>query len=266
MKHTQLFFNEHYKEAMQLVPKHNIVCLALQGSQNYGIDTPQSDIDTKLIITPSLKEVALNTKPQSYTYIRKNNEHIDVKDVRVYIQLFKKQNLNFLEILFTKYLILNPNYADQWQRLIIERERIARYDRLRAVASMQGIAGEKYHALEHKYPSRAAVVEKYGYDPKQLCHLLRIREFIKRYMTEERYETCMRPWDPQYYIQVKQGYYNLEDARTEAESAIKEITDMYETAKIWYKNSKPRQSIAELLDDVAYQIIRISIRKELEKE
>ena len=44
---------------------------------------------------------------------------------------------------------------------------------------MRGYAHEKHHALDHLYPSRAAIIEKYGYDPKQLMHLARYKEMVK---------------------------------------------------------------------------------------
>ena len=177
---------EHYEEAKTLVPKKHIVLLALQGSQNYGLDYEGSDVDTKCIITPSFKEIALAKKPISTTHIRANDEHIDIKDIRLYMQTFRKQNLNFLEILFTPYCIFpNDNFKDLWQVLIDNREDIAHYDVVRSVKSMMGIASEKYFAMEHRYPSRAEWLDKFGYDPKQLSHLLRIEEYLQRYLAQE---------------------------------------------------------------------------------
>ena len=51
---------EHYNEALEYFPEDRIVCLVLQGSQNYGLDYEGSDIDTKLIVTPTFKEIAMN--------------------------------------------------------------------------------------------------------------------------------------------------------------------------------------------------------------
>ena len=68
---------DHCEEALEYFPENRIVGLFLQGSQNYNLDTKESDIDTKLIITPSLRELAMNEKPVSTTHVRANNEHID---------------------------------------------------------------------------------------------------------------------------------------------------------------------------------------------
>ena len=138
----------HYQEALTLFPADRIVGVFLQGSQNYGLDYEGSDIDTKLIVVPSFADICLNRKPISTTHVRENNEHTDWKDVRLYMETFRKQNLNFLEILFTEFYIINPMYKEEWMRLVANRERIARMNPFRAVKSMKGIAHEKYAAME----------------------------------------------------------------------------------------------------------------------
>ena len=99
---------EHYLESKQYFAKNNIVGIFLQGSQNYGLETEDSDIDTKLITTPTLNDLIYNRKPMSTTHFRINKEHIDFKDIRLMFDTFRKQNLNFIEILFTNYKIINP--------------------------------------------------------------------------------------------------------------------------------------------------------------
>ena len=75
---------EHYNEALTYFPEDRIVGIFLQGSQNYGLATPQSDVDTKLIVTPTFRDIAMNRKPVSTTHIRANEEHIDFKDIRLF--------------------------------------------------------------------------------------------------------------------------------------------------------------------------------------
>ena len=168
---------EHYNEALTLFPKERILGIFYQGSGNYGLDVENSDVDTKLIVLPTVDEIVFNKKPISTTHIRENDEHIDLKDVRLYFQTFYKQNLNFLEILFTPYFIINPNYQNLWEHVVEHREEIARLNIVRGLKSMKGIALEKYHAMEHLYPSKIDIIEKYGYDPKQLHHIARVNEY-----------------------------------------------------------------------------------------
>lgn len=254
--------SKHHEESLKYFSEEQIVGIFLQGSQNYNLDYEGSDIDTKLIVVPNFRDVCLNKKPVSTTHVCKNEEHIDFKDVRLYMETFRKQNLNFLEILFTPFFILNPLYKEEWERLVEAREIIARMNVYRAVKSMKGIAMEKYHAMEHKYPTRMEYIEKWGYDPKQLHHLLRIEEYIGRYINGEAYEECLRPHYPEYLVDVKRGRYNLEEARLIGKTAIENIVRV---ADIFCSTHQDFEEtwVRELLEDVSYNIMKTSVEKEL---
>lgn len=254
---------EHYNEALTYFPEDRIVGIFLQGSQNYGLATPQSDVDTKLIVTPTFKDIAMNRKPVSTTHIRANEEHIDFKDIRLYIQTFRKQNLNFLEIFYTDFAIVNPIYEKQWNRLVESREAITHFNPYRSVQSMKGIALEKYHAMEHEYPSKIEVLKKYGYDPKQLHHLVRVEDYLGRYINGESYESCLDPGSmKQELIEIKMGKYSLADARSIADKAKAHVEEMAEYAYSIYPNEEDPE-VNELLDDVQYEIMRIAVKGEL---
>ena len=252
---------DHLGEATEHFPYDRIVGIFLQGSQNYGLDYEKSDVDTKLIVTPTFKDIAFNRKPISTTHIRENEEHIDFKDIRLYIETFRKQNLNFLEILFTDFKWVNQMYAEHWEQLVKHREEIAHYNLYQAIKSMKGIAMEKYHAMEHPYPSKLAVLAEYGYDPKQLHHLLRVEDYIKRYIAGEAYEDCLRPTNADYLMAVKKGLYGLEDAREVGRESIERVTLMADafTEKV---ENKGNPLVDDILNDVQYNIMKIAIREE----
>lgn len=253
---------DHFEESLTMFDKSRIVGIFLQGSQNYGLQIPTSDVDTKLIVTPTFDEVVLNKKPISTTHVRANDEHIDLKDIRLMLATFRKQNLNFIEILFTPYFIVNPTFADEWGRLQAQKERIAHYSPYNAVKTMKGIAMEKYHAMEHEYPSKLEVLAKYGYDPKQLHHLLRVKEYLQRYINGESYEDCLRPRNPEYLIAVKQGYFNLDEARIAADSAIANVTATADA--FCEKVGKTFDTEVDvLLDDVQYNIVKTALKGEI---
>lgn len=258
--------SQHYEEALEHFAEDRIVGIFLQGSQNYKLDLPTSDVDTKLIVVPTFEDIALARKPVSTTHIRANEEHIDFKDVRLYMDTFRKQNLNFLEILFSPYTIINPLYADEWNRLVEAREFIARMNEHRAVKSMKGIALEKYHAMEHPYPSKIATLEKYGYDPKQLHHLVRVDDYLARYIAGEPYEECLLPQGEfhKHLMDIKLGQFDLATARIMAESTIehtKMIADQFCAEHPEYEQGWCR----DLLQDVSYNIMRIATERELMK-
>ena len=263
MKTVMQRVQEHLDEALTHFHKDQVVGIFLQGSQNYKLDTPHSDVDTKLIVVPSFKDIAMNRKPISTTQVRANEEHTDWKDIRLYVQTFRKQNLNFLEILFTNYAIVNPIYEKQWNRLVESREAITHFNPYRSVQSMKGIALEKYHAMEHEYPSKIEILKKYGYDPKQLHHLVRVSDYLDRYIAGESYESCLNPGPmKQELIEIKEGKYSLAEARVIADKTKAHVEEMAEYAYSIYPNEEDPQ-VNALLDDVQYEIMKIAVEREL---
>lgn len=202
----------------------------------------------------------------STTHVRANNEHIDMKDIRLYVQTFRKQNLNFLEILYTPYCwFSNQYFYEEWNRLVEAREEITHYDPVRSVKSMMGIASEKYFAMEHHYPSRMAWIEKYGYDPKQLHHLLRVSEYLDRYLAGEPYGDCLLTKQAEFLKDVKQGLFELRQARDVAEGTYQNIREKCDKFCEAHKNDPINHDIDDLLDDVAYCIMKYSVKNDFKE-
>ena len=255
---------EHYEEALEYFDESRIVGIFLQGSQNYGLDYEGSDIDTKLIVLPSFEDIAFNKKPVSTTHVRANEEHIDFKDLRLYMQTFRKQNLNFLEILFTEFKILNPQYEKMWDVLVENRERIARYNEFQAIKSMKGIALEKYHAMKHPYPSKMAIIEAHGYDGKQVHHLIRVEDYIERYIAGESYESCLRPTPAKvaHMMEYKRQEIPLEIAQVEADAAIAHVTEIADAFAATVEN-KGDPEVDKILDSVQRDMMKLAVAIEL---
>lgn len=251
---------EHYNEVEKM--GYEIVGVFLQGSQNYELAYENSDIDSKAIILPRFEDFVLNKTPVSTTHVLENYEHVDLKDIRLMFECFKKQNINFVEILFTKYKIMNPKYEKLFQPLIDNNELIARYNNYAAVNCIAGMSMEKYKALEHPYPSLIDKIEKYGYDSKQLHHIIRLNEFIKRYINGEPYKECLIPRNKEYLIAVKKNIHSLEEARKIAKELSKETKEIKD--KYMNENKLEINKDAELLlRNVLIEIMKHNFKTEL---
>ena len=257
---------EHYDYLQQ--KGYEIVFLALQGSQNYGLDVYDkeymSDVDTKAVILPSFEDFVYNRRPESETIVLDNNEHIDVKDVRTMFENYKKQNINFVETLFTKYMIINPKYKDLVELLLANREEIAHLNYNQALKCMSGMSMEKLKALKHPYPATKDKIEKYGYDPKQLNHILRINDFIKKYIQNKPYSECLIPDNKEWLIQVKQGILPELEAETLAltiDANTRHIKDINVKT-----NDEINQKAIDILDKVKYELLKRKFQEDLKIE
>ena len=255
--------NKRVQEHAQYVEKKYPECIrfftALQGSQNYGLSDEYSDVDTKTLIIPTFKELIFNKNRISTALeVTPTIEHADVKDMLEMFYCFRKQNINFLEILFTPYVDVNPMFQDEYNALYESRERIAKYNPYQGLRAMIGHLMEKYHAFDHPYPSIIDKIEKYGYDPKQLHHMVRIQEFMIRFIVNgEKYEDCLKSRYPDQLIAIKRGSIPLDRAK-----------EMREEIKLWADNFvaewKPvltdgisyDLTVDNLLTDVTYSCFR----------
>lgn len=82
-----------------------ILAKILYGSQNYALDTEQSDKDYKLIALPDFEDLYYNRKlelPEEY-----DENHYSVMDIRQWLQLLKKGSFNAVEYLFSTELLYN---------------------------------------------------------------------------------------------------------------------------------------------------------------
>jgi predicted nucleotidyltransferase len=223
---------EHLIEAINLgFNIDEIFFIALEGSQNYQLDLPNSDVDTKIIVLPSLDDIVWNKKPVAMTHIRANEEHTSITDIRNYFSSLRKQNINFIETLFSPWIIVNKKYENEFEQLFDNRELIARYNECKAVKTISGISIDRYKAIQNLNSKKADIIKKYGYDGKAVSHLIRIYAFLKRYIRNFPYQDCIIPDNEEKEIILffKQNYADKEEGLSVAKNMFdaiqKEVND-----------------------------------------
>lgn len=168
---------------------YTVLYAANYGSHNYNLDINndeyQSDVDTKVIILPTLEELVHNTKPVSTT-IDISTGQCDIKDIRAFIPTLLKANIQFLEILTAKSSWINPLYADDFQWFIDNITGLIKESKNELLKSIKGMCYEKERALCHPYPTIKWKIDKWGYDGKQLHHIMRLKDFIDNYFYDDR--------------------------------------------------------------------------------
>ena len=235
-----------------------IVFLGCQGSQNYNLATGQSDLDTKLLTLPSFTQIALNKQPVSTTHVLSNNEHMDLKDLRLFIPVLRKQNVNFVEMLFTDYYYVNSLYKEEWDKLIAAREEIARFSPNRTILAMRGIAYNKYKVFNNKVSE--GFREDLGYDPKQVYQLGRVVEFLERYMEgKDTYAELLKSKQRDKLLSFKQGDLTLKEAEEYMNTELTRVEAL--TIDYLAINRPENKEIDILLDEVQYNIMKIYMQE-----
>lgn len=145
--HDRDIFDELTRRRLSFGNDTDIMAITLFGSQNYGTDTPDSDIDCMVWVVPDIRDVAWAKSPYSHTRQETDGSHTDVKDVRHICQQLLKQNINFLESLVTPYVSKDPDIGWAFEELREHAETIASHDPTRMVNAVQGQAHMQHKKL-----------------------------------------------------------------------------------------------------------------------
>jgi hypothetical protein len=259
---------EHHKEAINLGKP--VFATILQGSQNYGLDIYtdeyKSDIDSKCIVLPTFEDFCGNRSPVSYTHIRENNEHIDMKDIRIMFDVFRKQNVNFVEILFSDYYMISDAWVKEFYQLRNMAEDLTHAHPSQTMRTMAGMSMEKRKALCHPYPTLIEKIEKYGYDGKQLSHIIRLTDFMERYAAGESFRECLVPTGKyrDLIMDAKLSKFSLEEAlelANEHDRRNREMKDNYIAKYGDVVNTKPYERLDELKTKILKKYFRFEIMK-----
>lgn len=144
---------------------YKVIYIGLYGSQNYNLSDEQSDIDVKAIILPTLQDIIF--RKVTSTTIECENGNIDVKDLITFYDVIKKGNFSYVEAIDTEYSI-----GDKYIKELFKQFRPN-------LKSILGAMHEKRKALTHEYPSKHSEFEKWGFDPKQYHHILRLYDLLE---------------------------------------------------------------------------------------
>lgn len=180
MKHVQA----HYEQACDHYGEDNVLGVFLYGSQNYNCDLENSDIDTKCILISDLYHLALHPYKTNHLHIYWEGveapEVCECMTIQHMVANWKKQNPNFLEIMFTQYAVINPVYYDEWAKFLVKenyRETIARYD------VRGGILSVAHQAI--------CTIHQNPMDGKKIGNGERLVRLLEKYTDGYPYEKCL---------------------------------------------------------------------------
>ena len=264
---------EHYDYLV--AAGYDVVFTALQGSQNYGLDEYSdnycSDVDTKSIVLPCLDDFIRAKQPISAVEVMDNDEHAEVKDIRVMFEMFKKENISYIELLYSDYIVFNPKYEELIKPIFEKRDEIVAADTAQFLKCIAGMAYEKNKALCHPYPGIIDKIEKYGYDGKQLSHCVRLYEFIARFAegttVNAAYKSLNRKVLMNFKKQLDRDGFPLdkEDAVDICQEYCDRIRDLKDSL-LEGRNYEVNTGVWIFLDEIKAKILKFKITKEVVRE
>lgn len=239
---------------------HEVVFLALYGSQNYGLDTPKSDVDAYCVTVPSRHELIFgcpsgenpvkSTPSSAYCY---DTGKVTVKDVRQMMDAYVKQSINFCETLFTPYIVINPHYATEVAELRAHAEKIASadlYQQLRTTEGMLQSQMMKAHA-----PTAPAI----GDSPthmKCLARAMHCWQFIQRRSKGATFADALvenKEWAEWFALMrtLKNGTWDADAMTPIASTLAEDAKAFWEEYKLEHDPDEHRRTRAELRNELA---------------
>lgn len=138
--HTMTILKDYYAKGMQ---KYDVIAVALYGSQNYAMDTSNSDVDAYLITNIDFESKIAGLHDLEPKSIRCSHGIISVKPLDEYMALLLRHSPNAFEVLHTKYIIVNPKYKHIWDELANMKETLVNLDRYRLARVYVGMANSE---------------------------------------------------------------------------------------------------------------------------
>jgi len=210
---------------------YTVYAIMLKGSQNYNLDDDESDIDANVILIPKLHEMAKGiTKKFAF-----NDGEVTAHDIYSFAKIVAKGNPQWIEVCHTKYKIGGSLEMFKGYRI--------------NPSALKGMAYEKVKAFDHLFPSREHMVKNFGYDPKQLHHIIRLYDLLKENVCLLEYGTDLR----ENMIAIKRGSLDVKTANIKKDEYMNKIIELTKERKLEYKQQKIDY---DAINEIVYSYIK----------
>ena len=198
----------------------------IYGSWNLGLEYEDSDVDSYIVFLPS---DGANNCAKTFSF--KNNEKIIAIPLSTFYRNLKEQQIMVLQLLFSKFYIINPKYLELWNFLLNNREGIAKLNSEKIKKSILERLNTTKNLYFNPTPEYSYLYEARGYDTKRPYCMYYLYLLSKKLSTGTPYgEALDLSQFRQELINIKRGNISEEEATslllTSYEKAIQEIKNI----------------------------------------
>ena len=230
------------------------IYLSAIGSWNYGCANEKSDTDTKGIYVPSIVDIVSGDIDKNIEFSFPNEEYCQVMTVGNFCKQLKKGNPNVLEMLFSNYIYINPDYHELMVQLREHREDIATCCPDTTVRAMMGMAIRNYKLAisPHRQDS---------YSNKWMYSLARIEECLDKYVQGKPYAECLKTDKRDLLLAIKDGAHQNPMYADQLITRCERHEELYNfTHPYGYKDN---EIIKFQIDNLCVEIYRHSLKEEI---
>ena len=207
---------------------YTVMSIVQKGSQNYNLDSETSDIDANAVLLPNTVKELKYGIAKKFSFAQ---GEVVCHDLYSFSEIVIKGNPQFIEILHTPYQI--GKTLDFLKHCKVNP------------AALKGIAYEKAKYLEKLRPSSKADIEKYGYIPKNLLHIIRLYDLLEANVPSLTYEKDSPKH--RYLMSIKEGKLSLSEATTLKNEYLIKLDNLCQKRKLEYEKTPIDESTLDTL-------------------
>lgn len=238
---------------------------ALVGSHNYNLNTETSDKDYKIFVVPTFDDLYFN-KQFSKSLIG-DTEDFDCHDIRKIPNLWWKANVNFLEVLYSEELYINPELNEVTkgyiQTIFDLKDEIVKMNLPYLYNACIGMHVTKKGQIDKGTMGTQHLVDKFGYDTKQAMHSIRILDFLLRFADNNFSDFKKAIWyegeydSKDWLLGLKNGCFSKEEFLNISKVILKLVQNNY---KDIYLSQKPNKELNDELIRIIKEIVKIELQ------
>lgn len=246
--------NAHHYMVKDKFPDTDVVMTVLIGSNNYKLDTPESDIDTITFIMPPIKDIVSARDPISGEFEVEDGKCI-YKDIRLALNLLKKTSPNSVEYFVGKYKAFSARYKTILEKYLDDDEKMNKMVHCNYNHMLYAIAGMAHQLTKRNMPVG-----------KRYSHALRLRSMVETFTTslDHRYLLELLPRDYNEAYTAKRDDRDLEYYHTGCELIAQYLESVKETFEMSeFKKNIEKEGLA-LIDQFQTELVIRYLKEELE--
>lgn len=208
-----------YKEKVKLMHKQadsyarrkgcRTIFSFLIGSQNYGLDTPESDVDIVTVVVPMLEYESTHSHSEINETYEYEDGLIKLRDFRsFFLNDVVKGGPNGLEVFVSRAFIITPGYEKIIYPFLEMGEIITHTWPNESLHAAFGYA-EQMRARAFK-PGEKHYNPELGYNPKIFAHYMRVCDWIFGYVHDYGLEQLYSVEDNPVIKSIRHGHESLE--------------------------------------------------------
>lgn len=238
-----------------------VLLKTLVGSRNYNLDTEESDRDYKVFVAPTFNDLYSGNQFKENILTDAIDE--DIKDIRQLPVLLWKSNISYLEILFSKEIIMDLS-NDSLRKIFKLKDEIVKMNLPQLFNSTGGMFNRRMKLLDKGTDGTQHLVDKYGYNTKEAMHMFRtLFILVKYYHTGFRYfKDCLRHTDSEREMML-----DIKHGKMTRDEFIKFINAYHDKhfapLKSKYHEQEPREDLRDYINNLVEDVVETSIFEEL---